>query len=298
MRGIRVRSTIAGRIGVPAVFVVSLMSASGCDVNRALERVAEARRLADDLQVEFTKASDAANRAVMADTDEASETFAREAAAATSAVQHDADALAPVLAGLRFSEEVDRLEDFRARFADYLALDRSILELAVENTNLKAQRLSFGPAHDAVDALRDALSGVEPSAPAETWHVRALAETAVASARDIEASEAPHIAEAGEPAMADIETRMNASETAVRDALRRLNGLVLPASKQHLAAATRAFDTFMDVNRQIIALSRRNTNVRSMALSLNQKRTVVDQCESSLRALRDSLAKRGFTGIR
>ena len=36
-----------------------------------------------------------------------------------------------------------------------------ILELAVENTNLKAQRLSFGTSQDAVDALSTSLQELE-----------------------------------------------------------------------------------------------------------------------------------------
>ena len=48
----------------------------GCDVNSALERVSEAQHLSADLLIQFTKAADAANRAVMADTDEASVEFA------------------------------------------------------------------------------------------------------------------------------------------------------------------------------------------------------------------------------
>ena len=54
----------------------------------------------------------------------------------------------------------------------------------------------------------------------------------------------------------------------------------------------------MGVNAQIVALSRRNTNVRSLALSLGQKRTLTAACEDSLRALEDALAKRGFTATR
>jgi hypothetical protein len=280
------------------VLAVSVVALAGCDVNGALQNVAEARRLADDLLVEFTKAADAANRAVMADTDESSVSFAREAGQATSAVQRDVEALKPLLGKLGFSEESDLLEDFRARFAEYRTLDHGILDLAVENTNLKAQQLSFGAARQAVDALRDALNGVKPANPADMWRVRALAATVVASARDIEASEGPHIAEAGEPAMADIETRMKASEVAAREALGALAEAVQPSSRRQLTAATAAFDNLLVVNREVIGLSRRNTNVRSLALSLNQKRAVINQCESSLRALRDSLAKRGFTGTR
>ena len=91
------------------------------------------------------------------------------------------------------------LEEFGRRFAEYRALDRSILELAVENTNLKAQRLSFGPAQEAADAFREALEAVAPSQPAKgQWRVKALVATAVAAVREIQVLQAPHIAEADE----------------------------------------------------------------------------------------------------
>ena len=49
------------------------------------------------------------------------------------------------------------LEEFGRQFAEYRTLSQSILGLAVENTNLKAQRLSFGAAQQSADAFRDAL---------------------------------------------------------------------------------------------------------------------------------------------
>ena len=54
----------------------------------------------------------------------------------------------------------------------------------------------------------------------------------------------------------------------------------------------------MDVNAQVMALSRRNTNVRSLVLSLNEKPKATEACEQTLRALRDSLAKHGYTSSR
>lgn len=264
-----------------------------------LERLSEARRLAADLLVQFTKAADAANRAVMADTDEASVAFARESEQATQAVQKDVDALGPILLDLGYSNETRLLEEFRSRFAEYHTLDVSILELAVENTNLKAQRLSFGPAQEAADALRETLEKVAPlTPPANTWHVQALVATAVASVREIQVLQAPHIAESDEAAMTRMEKRMVTSEAAARSALEELASLVRPESRPQLAAATDALDRFRDLNAQIIILSRRNSNVRSLALSLGHKRTLTAACEDSLRALQNALAKRGFTGTR
>ena len=98
--------------------------------------------------------------------------------------------------------------------------------------------------------------------------------------------------------MTRLEKRMATSEVAARNALEALALLVNARSRQRLAAAAAALDRFMSVNAQITALSRRNTNIRSLALSLNQKGKATGACEESLRALRGALAARGFAGTR
>jgi len=284
-----------------AIAVTIIGSAAGCmnAPQTALERLSEANRLAADLLIQFTKAGDAANRAVMADTDEASVAFAREAEQATQGVQRDTDTLRPILMGLQYSNETHLLEEFSSRFAEYLALDRSILDLAVENTNLKAARLSFGPAQDAVDAFRDSLEAVALVAPAkDAWRVKALVATAVANLREIQVLQAPHIAASDDVAMTRMEKRMVTSEAAARSALEMLASLVPPASRPQLVTATAGLERFAELNAQIIALSRRNTNVRSLALSLGKKRMLTAACEDSLRALQGALAKRGFPATR
>lgn len=274
-------------------------AAVGCSSKSALERQAQAQKLSADLLVQLTKAADAANKAVMADTDEASVAFAVEAELAKELVQKDTDALKPVLEDLGYSEETRLLEEFGSRFAEYCAMDRTILDLAVENTNLKAQRFAFGPAQDAADAFREAVAAVVPSdAARDTWRVKALVATAIAAVREIQVLQAPHIADADDAAMTRIEKRMATSEADARRAIEMLVPLVQSASRPQLAAATAALDRFMDLNSQVLALSRRNTNVRSLALSLNEKGKLTGTCEDSLRALRDALAQRGFTGTR
>ena len=282
-----------------AITSVCLAAAIGCDTNSSLERLSQARELSADLLVQFTSAADAANKAVMADTDEASVAFAREAEQAKQAVQTDTDALKPILQGLGYSEETRLLEEFGSRFAEYRALDGTILELAVENTNLKAQRLAFGPAQEAADSFRDAVEGVTPSDPGrDSWRVKALVAAAIATLREIQVLQAPHIADADDAAMTRMEKRMATSEAAARSALEMVTPLVQPASRLQLATAKAALDRFMDLNAQITALSRRNTNVRSLALTLNQKGRLTGACEDSLRALREALAQRGFSGTR
>ena len=274
---------------------------TGCTTapETALERLSESRRLSADLLVQFARAGDAASRAVMADTSDSSAQFAREAEQATQAVQRDADTLRPILVGLGYSNEARSLEEFGSRFAEYRVLDRTILDLAVESSNLKAQRLSFGPAYEAADAFQNFLEPVAASAPtADAWRAVALAATAVAGVREMQALQAPHIAEADDAAMTRMEERMATAEAATRKGLQGLAGLAQPVSRPQLTSAVGALDRFLALNAEIVGLSRRNTNVRSLALSLGRKRTLTAACEDSLRALQDALATRGFTGTR
>jgi len=270
-------------------------SAAACgDVNAALERLSQAREVSADLHVQFTKAANGTDRAVMADTDEASVAFAHEAEQAKQAVQHDVETLHPMLQGLGYADETRLLDDFSAHFAEYDQLDRRILDLAVENTNLKAQRLSFGPAQDAADSFRDAIDAVAAAPAKDAWHVKALGASAVTAVREIQVLQAPHIAESDDAAMARIEKHMTSSEADARRALETLATIADPAARPHVVAATDALNRFMAINAQILALSHRNTNVRSLALSLNQKPALVKACEEPLRALEDALAKRGY----
>lgn len=284
--------------GCVAVLGAAVAAASCGDVNQALERLSEARRLAADLHVQFTKATDASGRAVMADTDEASAAYAREAEDAKGALARDAAALRPLLGTLGYDDELRDLDAFERHLAAYRTLDATILGLAVENTNLKAQRLSFGPVLREADAFRDALESVRPAAPGDAWRLRAQAAGAVAAVREIEALQAPHIADADDAAMARIETRMGTSAAAAHAALAAIGRLVDAPSRAKVAAAADALARFEAAHAEVTALSRRNTNVRSLMLSLDEKRKRAAPCEESLAALRDHLAQRGYRSSR
>jgi hypothetical protein len=283
--------------GWAAVLLVAI--AGGCGNGSSLQHLMEARRLSSNLLVGFANATDATNRAVMSGTDEMATEFAREAERAAQAVQRDANALKPLLAALAYTAESRLLEEFIGQFSEYRELDQAIRGLAVENTNLKAQRLSFGPGQKEADAFRDALESVAATSPArDAWQVKALTATALSSVRQIQVLQGPHIAEADDAEMTRIEQRMASSEGLARDALRTLAGLLPPTSRPQLDGATAALDRFHDLNAQVIVLSRHNSNVRSLALSLGKKRVLAARCEESLLAIQDALSKRTFAGTR
>src|ERR1700678_1564193 len=110
-----------------AGLILSLAACQGGS-SAAFTELAPARRLPADLRLQFTKAADASNRALMADTDEASQAYAHEAEQATQTVQSDIDALTPNLRSLGYPAAIGLIEDFGKRFTAYRALDRKVLD--------------------------------------------------------------------------------------------------------------------------------------------------------------------------
>jgi hypothetical protein len=257
----------------------------------------QARHITAELRVEFAKATDAVNRAVMAASEESAAAFAHEAQQASSAAQKQLDALGPTVSGL--DDELASLEKFRASFAKAQAMDAQILRLVVENSNVKAERLAFGPAHDAANALWAALD-----APTRELHTpdaqraRELALTTILAVREIQVLEAPHIPAVDAAVMNTLEQQMAVADESARQALQQLSSLGKPQLVPVVEAARAALSRFEAVHAEITKLSRHNSNVRSLALALGEKRMLAATCEGQLRVLAEQLNKRTFTGTR
>ena len=278
------------------VIVAALTAAmAACRSTPALTQQLEARRLASEMHVEFTKASDAASRAVLADNEEMSAAAANDARRSRQIVEQNLLALQPVLQALGYTEDLRHLEEFTSRFDEYRRLDDEILPLSAENTNVKALRLSFGPAREADEAFRAALEATVRAAGGGCAAIE-LAGRARLAVLEIQVLQRPHIAEARDEIMTRLESEMKTFETAAREALEQLRSSAPPAAA--VTTATAALDRFMAINAEIVALSRRNSNVRSLALTLGRKRTVAAECELQLQALDDALAKHAFTATR
>src|SRR6185295_12545984 len=132
--------------------------------------------------------------------------------------------------------------------------------------------------------------------PANAARARMLADRALIGMLDIRVLQAPHIAEADDAAMTKMEQQMAAWEGEVRKSLAELKST--PGTGAAVATATAAFDRFMAANRELVMLSRRNSNVRSLALSLGRKRMVVARCDDQLRALQDALSRHSLSATR
>jgi hypothetical protein len=282
------------------LFALAAISLAACaNPQTVLTQLVDARRLASELHLQFTQSAEAANRAVMAENDDAAAAAADEARRARQVVERDLPALRTNLQSSSYGDDLRHLDDFEARFREYRRLDDEILPLAVENTNVKAQRLSFGPSREAAQSFDAALEQAIGSSEAKE---RCAAEVVAAGARmavrDLQIMHAPHIAEASDAAMTAMETRMTAATMRAQKALDELRRMLPPASRAQLDAAAAGLDRFVAIHKEIITLSRRNSDVRSLALSLGEKRKATADCEAHLQALEEALAKHEFTATR
>ena len=91
---------------------------------------------------------------------------------------------------------------------------------------------------------------------------------------------------------------MEACHRQLAEALNRLKELADPGERPTVTAARAAAEAFWKVNLEIIPLSRQNTNVRSLALSLGRKRVVTAQCEDLLAALQTVIDSTTFRATR
>jgi chemoreceptor-like protein with four helix bundle sensory module len=251
------------------------------------------------MQVALASAAEAEKSAVLAITDQDSQAFADQARAATTEVERERQEFAKLLATGGTQREKDLLAQFSDAFVALQRIDDEVLRLAVKNTNLKAYDLLFGPAAAALAELDAALSEVaaKHAESPDARQVLLLTSGARIAALRVQVLLAPHIAEESDAKMDVLEAAMTKDETKARKDLDGLAALPRLAGDADLAKAASSFVRYGELKVRILALSRENTNVRSLALSLNQKRKAMILCLDALGALKQAVLEEPIAGV-
>jgi hypothetical protein len=183
------------------------------------------------------------------------------------------------------------LEQFSKAFTEFQRIDNDLLSLAVRNTNLKASRLAFGPAAAALEEMDAALARLvmQSTISPDNRRVVRLADDARIAALRIQTLLPPHIAEESVQRMATMEYLMAQEDRRVHESLDELASMAKLTDDPSLTIATSSYARFSDTKTQILKLSRENTNVRSLIISLNQKRKIMFVCLDALANLRNAI---------
>jgi hypothetical protein len=288
-----------GVVMLLAVMLVVLHVQKGQSPTDQLAFKAKRVDLVERMRLALASASEAEKSAVMAITDEDSQKYADQARAATAEVNQGSKELGDLLQAGGTANEKELLAQFSKVFAEFQRIDSDLLVLAVKNTNLKAYGLAFGPAAAALQEMDTALSHVvakSATAP-EARNIALLAFGAQTAALRIEALLAPHIAEESDQKMDELEARMTREDRTVRKNLDELARLPMFSGDADLETARSSYANFSKIRTQILTLSRENTNVRSLAISLNQKRKVMLVCQDALAALQQAILQEHIAGV-
>jgi hypothetical protein len=262
-------------------------------IPRMMARKMEA---ASALRIALLKSVEAEKSSVMADTDEDSIRFAEESQRAAEAGEQHRLALAELIGKFPSEPETELLREFDSCWREFRKIDQQVLEFAVQNTNLKAARLSFGAAATAMNEFGQALSELAGDSPG--GRICRLTYDAQVAALRIHVLHAPHIASPDDQEMDGIEAVIRRNDAIVRKSLSEARLLLPPSKTPPLQRAEAAYDAFMDFTGRVLEWSRQNTNVKSFEISLNRKRKITAQCEEILTSLQEAIQSRAFKATR
>jgi hypothetical protein len=251
------------------------------------------------MRLNLASASEAEKSAVLAITDQDSKTFADQARLATLEVELDQKELEKQLATGGTPNERDLLVQFSRAFTDLQRIDSDLLVLATKNTNIKAYGLAFGPAADDLQKMDSSLSNLvaKSSALPDARNVVLLAYGAQIAALRIQTLLAPHIAEESDRKMDELEEQMTKEDKEVRKDLGGLNAIQKLGGNPDLETVFSNYKRFSEVRRRILTLSRENTNVKSLTISLGQKRKVLFLCLDILTCLQQTILEEPIVGL-
>ena len=257
-------------------------------------------RLVSDMRVTLNASVEAEKNAVLADTDEASQAYADQAMSLSAAVEKARVEIGVLIEAEKMGREVDLFREFSDCWERFRQIDQELLPLSVQNTNLKAYELSFDSEQKAVNQLEESLNTLmnTSSENDKSCKITKLSLRTLIAALKIHALQSPHIAESRPEKMDEIETTIQAQNALINQSLDALSFLMNPKGKPLIDAASAAYAEFWRINTEVMKLSRQNSNVRSLALSLGQKRNVTIQCQDSLEALEKAIQIKVYKATR
>lgn len=253
--------------------------AAGCEGPPALKTDAHKIELVRELQRAFSRSVENEKLAVLAVSDADSVRFADASKKASA----DVDRLRAELRALASEEERARLDEFDAAWAKVAALDAQLLKLATENANLKASALSQGQAMKDLDAVEAGFAALEEKTT-DVARLRTLGRAAVA-ALEVQALHAPHISATTDAEMDALDAKVKAREAEVDAVLAPGKKPPPKAEAETLAALGAAWTAYKADTEQVLKLSRSNSNLKSLDLSLHEKVDATLACDASLAAL-------------
>lgn len=256
--------------------------------------------LLSTMRIHLLEAIEAEKNAVLAITDEASEDFAAQARQAADGVESSRKEIESIIHQEKLPRETEMINEFNSCWSQYRKLDETILDLAIQNTNLKAQKISATQCAQEMERFEASLNRLihRNTKDSQCNKVVMLSYEALTASLNIFALHKPHIEEADDKEMDKIEQSIKSYDESARKALGSLRSIADLSDNEDLKNAEAAYEQFMNLTGEVLKLSRMNTNIKSAELSLGRLRLISSQCQEILATLQETVQAQEFNATR
>ena len=260
----------------------------------AVTTLAEKKKILLQMRFDLLKSVEMEKNAVMAITDEESKEYATLSRNASASVEKSFAEFNTLKTSLSNPGDEKTLLEFSSCWQELHAIDQIILESAIQNANIKATHLSNEKGSELIDLLEKQLEIIRQQ-NIDTPHqeeIGALLYHIMLSTTKIHSLHSPHISEAHTESMEKIELQIKTEESKVLQGFEQLMEITLPQTRQPVDTAKQQFLQFAELTAKVIELSRQNSNITSLTLSLGKKRILAAQCDEILVQLIDAIQTR------
>jgi len=280
------------------LIVLAILGFSACSSGNyqdVLRTLLEKERLVEDTRVNLLLAAEAEKNAVLSSTEEAARTYADQCRSAMGEAKRGLARLTMLAANTHDRKEAEVLARLTADFGKLETVDATILGMAGRNTNLRAAMLSRTKAAQATGRVREALASIIDGSNCQAA-VEAL--RVVTASLAILSLHAQHIDEASNAAMDTLEASINQENGQAEAGLRQLAGIVPPALAKAVDDARLAYADLWNITQEVLKLSRENSNINALALTMGRQRQLVATALDDLSALHALVASKDFKATR
>jgi len=256
--------------------------------------------LLSTMRIHLLEAIESEKNAVLAITDEASEAFAAQSRQAADGVENSRKKIESIIYQEKLPQETEMINEFNSCWSHYKKLNETILDLAIQNTNLKAQKISATQCAQELEHFEASLDRLihRNTHGSQCNKAVMLSYEALTAGLNIFALHKPHIEEADDQDMDKIEQSIKSYDESARKALGSLRGIADLKNDEDLKQAETAYEQFMSLTGEVLKLSRINTNIKSAELSLGKIRLVSSQCQEILATLQETVQAQEFKATR
>ncbi len=253
-------------------------------------------KLLDHLQT----AIEAEKNAVLSLNREESQKFVLQVNQAGKKIETLRQALDTLIQIQSLPTEKQLLSEFDQCWQQFKTLDQQLLAWATQESNIEAQKWSTITGRKAWEQFEKALNRLKKKGPANTSNSKlenAIAQSQIASLK-ILALHKPHIEAFTEQEMSQWEKEMQVQTALTQHHLDTLARQISKADLADFNAAHLHWEAFQVATQKIVRLSRQNSNLKSIELSLGKKRVIATQCKGLLNELKQTYASQRFQATR